>query len=294
MAHVLRARGKDVVIVNDHPVPENLAFIDPRQEIKTLDKYQAEEGSGTPDVLMILDTSAWAQLGRMADVVKSFAGTVVVVDHHVGEDKIDALMLKDTSSEATGRLVIEAAHALDVRVTPEIATPAFAAVATDTGWFRFSSVSGKTYYLAGELVDAGADPPGIYGQLYEKDTVGRVRLRGIILSRVEVELEGTLVHTYIKASDFTETGAVPSDTEDVINMTLAIDGTQVAVIFIEQASGKVKMSFRSRGQFDCNAMASSFDGGGHKAAAGALVDGPLDEVRQRVLEAVRAKMGAGA
>ena len=290
MAHVLRSCGKDVVIVNDHAVPENLQFIDPKNEIKTLDEYQAESASD-PEVIMILDTSAWVQLGRMAEYIQQFSGTVAVMDHHVGEDKINAHMLKDTSAEATGRLVAEAAHVLGVRLTPEIATPAFAAIATDTGWFRFSSVSERTYTLAGELIGAGADPADIYGQLYERDTVGRVRLRGLILSRTELEMDGRLVHTYVRLEDFEVSGANPTDTEDAINLTLAVAGTQVAVIFIHHPENeKIKISFRSRGLFDCNQMAGKFGGGGHKAASGAHVAGELDDVRQVVLDAVRAEM----
>ncbi len=289
MAAVLRAKGKEVVIVNDHPVPPNLEFIDREKQIITHDEYLAGAPE-PPDVVMILDTSAWVQLGKMADYIQTFSGIVAIVDHHVGEDKIDAILLKDTSAEATGRLVIEAAEALGVPLTTEIASPAFAALATDTGWFRFSSVSGATYRVAARMVDAGADPASIYGQLYERDTVGRVRLRGVILSRVALELDGTLVHTYVESADFERTGAVYSDTEDVVNMTLAIEGTQVAVIFVEQPSSQVKVSFRSRGLFNCSAMAARFSGGGHKAAAGAMVEGPLESARETVLAAVRDEM----
>lgn len=289
MAAVLRAKGKEVVIVNDHPVPPNLEFIDREKQIITHDEYLAGAPE-PPDVVMILDTSAWVQLGKMADYIQAFSGIVAIVDHHVGEDKIDAILLKDTSAEATGRLVIEAAEALGVPLTTEIASPAFAALATDTGWFRFSSVSGATYRVAARMVDAGADPASIYGQLYERDTVGRVRLRGVILSRVAVELDGTLVHTYVESADFERTGALYSDTEDVVNMTLAIEGTRVAVIFVEQSSGQVKVSFRSRGLFNCSAMAARFSGGGHKAAAGATVEGPLQSARESVLAAVRDEM----
>ncbi len=87
-------------------------------------------------------------------------------------------MFKNTSAEATGRLVVEAADALGVALTPEIAAPAYAALATDTGWFRFASTSADTYRLAGRLVDAGAKPDLLYKQLYEGDTLGRVRLIG--------------------------------------------------------------------------------------------------------------------
>ncbi len=138
-----------------------------------------------------------------------------------------------------------------------------------------------------DLVDAGADPSAIYGDLYERDTIGRVRLRGRILSRTESELDGQLVHTYVKKEDFHETGALPSDTEDAINLTLAIAGTKIAIIMIEQLKGGYKVSFRSRCHVDCNELARNFGGGGHRAAAGAFIEGEFLEVQRRVLEATR-------
>ena len=90
--------------------------------------------------------------------------------------------------------------------------------------------------------------------------------------------------------DFDELGALPSDTEDIINMTLQIGGTEVAVIFVELRGGGVKVSFRSRSQVDCSRLAEQFNGGGHKAAAGATLHEPLATAQPRVLDAVRASM----
>jgi phosphoesterase RecJ-like protein len=169
--------------------------------------------------------------------------------------------------------------------------PLFAAVATDTGWFRFSSTSAVTYRTAAKLIDAGASPANIYRELYEQDTLGRVRLRGAILGRVATEQSGRLAHTYVLKEDFQTTGALPSDTEDVINMALGIKGTEVAVILVEQPAGGFKISFRSRSAVDCSRLAEQFGGGGHKAAAGASLTGSLDQVQPVVLDAVRKAMG---
>src|SRR5690606_5958163 len=130
----------------------------------------------------------------------------------------------------------------------------------------------------------------LYGQLYEQDTLGRMRLRGVVLARINTELDGRLAHTYVTLDDFTTTGAVPTDTEDLINMALAIVGTEVAVIFVEQPENQFKISFRSRSALDCSEIARRFGGGGHKAAAGATVPGPLESAQQQVLDAVRAAM----
>jgi len=295
MAGVLRALGKEVIIVNGQATPPNLQFIDPARQLKALGiDVQAADLAGI-EVLMILDTSAWQQLGPMADVVKQTAALRMVLDHHVGEDDLRAELFKDTKAEATGRLVWDAARALGVRLTPEMATPLFAAVATDTGWFRFGSTTPNTFRCGAALIEDGARPAEIYNQLYEQDTLARLNLRGRILARAQAELGGRLVHTAVLKEDFEATGALPSDTEDAINLTLGVAGTQVAVILVEQASGGFKISFRSRTpQVDCNQLAQTFGGGGHKAAAGAFLNAPFAVAQLKVLNAARTALQASA
>jgi phosphoesterase RecJ-like protein len=290
MAGILEALGKTVRIVNGQATPPNIAFIDPQRRIGVIGQTVQPADLSDIEVLMILDTSAWAQLGPMSDFIRAFRGLKIVVDHHVSADDLAAEQFKDTSAEATGRLVVDAADALGVKLTPAMATPLYAAVATDTGWFRFSSTSPGTYRCAARLMEAGANPAGIYNSLYEQDTIGRMRLRGLILTRIEIELGGRLAHTHVLLGDFAATGSLPSDTEDVINYALAIGGTQFAVIFVEQKNGGFKISFRSRCAVDCSQLAEKWGGGGHKAAAGAFIQGSLAEVKPLVLDAVRAAM----
>lgn len=290
MAGILAALGKDVLPVNDFAIPPTLTFLDPQRQVKQLGKDVTAEQLADREVIVVLDTSAWIQLGKMADVIRRSKAIKVVLDHHVSGDDLGAELFKDTGAEATGRLVVEAADALGVRLTPGIAQPAFAALATDTGWFRFASTSAETLRLAGRLVDAGAQPDLLYKQLYEHDSLARLQLIGRTLARTRAELDGRLVHTWIERSDFQATGALGSDTEDIVNMTLTVSGSEVAVILVEQASGQFKLSLRSRSDVDCSRLAEGFQGGGHKAAAGATLDGPLQAAQTRVLEAVRAAM----
>ncbi len=291
MAEVIDALGKEVMIVNAQATPPNLQFIDPKRRLRTLgidvQPFELEKA----EVLMVLDTSAWAQLGTMAEVVRATRAHKLILDHHVGEDDMGAELFKNPQAEATGRLVLEAAHHLGVRVTPEMARPLFAAIATDTGWFRFGSTSGTTLRHAAELVEAGAVPSELYAELYEQDSLARLKLRGRILARTETELDGRLAHTAALKEDFEATGALVTDTEDVINLTLGVAGTQVAVILVEQPTGGFKLSFRSRSAaIDCNQLARQFGGGGHKAAAGAFINAPWPAARSMVLDAVRAAM----
>jgi phosphoesterase RecJ-like protein len=290
MAGILEALGKQVRIVNGQATPPNYQFIDPQRRIKAINVDVQPADLDDVEVLMVLDTSAWAQLGPMADVVKSTKAKKIVLDHHMSSDDLGAELFKDVQAEATGRLVLEAAHQLGVQLTREIATPLFAAIATDTGWFRFASTTGGTYRAAAELLEAGARPNEIFNALYEQDTLARLRLMGCILCSAKTELEGRLIYTVVQQKDFKATGALPSDTEDIVNMTLNVGGTQMAVIMVEQPNGGFKISFRSRSNVDCSKLAEQFGGGGHKAAAGAFVPGTLAEAQAQVLDAVRAAM----
>jgi phosphoesterase RecJ-like protein len=290
MAEVLESLGKEVLVCNAFSNPPNLQFLDAKKKTKKLGVDLTPDQLADREVLIILDTSAWAQLGGMVDIVRSTKAIKVIIDHHVSEDDLGAEAFKDVQAEATGRLVIEAADQLKVPLTPEIAQAAFVAVATDTGWFRFSSTTADTFSLIARLVQSGARPDEIYKNLYENDSLARLRLIGRTIARAETELDGRLIHTCISHDDFCATGALPSDSEDIINLTMLVGGTQVAVILVEQPKGGFKVSLRSRCQVDCAALAEKFGGGGHRKAAGLSVDGPLESAREKVLDAVRAVM----
>lgn len=292
MAGILESLGKQVRIVCGQPVPANLAFIDPDQRILCIGEDIQAADLADADLHMILDTSAWVQLGPMAEVIRNQPCKKIIFDHHEGQDDIDAELFKNTSAEAVGRMCVEAAEALEVPLTPAIARPLLAALATDTGWFRFPSVTPLTLNTAAKLVAAGASPAELYGQLYERETVGRVRLRGTVLARIETELDGKLAHTYILPGDYAATGAQPTDTEDLINLALGIEGTVFAVIFVGQPDGGYKLSFRSRCRTAANQVAAQFGGGGHKAAAGAFLHDDLETVQQQVLSYLREQLAA--
>jgi phosphoesterase RecJ-like protein len=290
MAHVLEALGKQTRIVNADDVPPHLTFLDPEHRIGQLGQDVQAKDLADCDALIVLDTSSWVQLGVMTDVLRTTSATKIVIDHHVSQDDLGAETFKDTEAEATGRLVVEAAEHLGVTLTAPMAHALFVAIATDTGWFRFNSTTGDTFRYTSRLVDAGAVPAEIYASLYEQDSLARLRLVGRVLARTEVELDGRLIHTSVSNHDFRETGALRSDTDNVINTTMTVAGTEVAVIFFEQSDGTLKASFRSRGELDVSRIAESFGGGGHRAAAGASIDEPFDAARAKVLDAVRACM----
>ncbi|NOY41833.1 MAG: bifunctional oligoribonuclease/PAP phosphatase NrnA [Planctomycetes bacterium] len=290
LAQILESLGKQVTISNGDAVPEHIGFINPNKRVRVLGESIKPAELWEIDALIVVDTSVWVQLGPMAEVVRMFPGTRVVIDHHIGQDDLGAEVFKDDTAEATGRLILDLAEALGVEITPEIAMPLFAAIATDTGWFRFSSVTEKTFQALAKLVAAGADPPGIFSALFERHSLARLYLRGRILSNVVPAIDGRLMSTHVTCQDFDETGAEKTDTEDVINLLHTVAGCEVAVLFVELEDQVTKVSLRSRTDFDVRAIAEQFGGGGHRAAAGVAFQGSLEDAQQAILDALSIAM----
>jgi phosphoesterase RecJ-like protein len=287
--YALRSLGKQVRIVNADPVPPHIAFIDPEDDADVLGR-DVEPAEIQPDVLIVLDTSAWGQLGTMADVVRNSNARKIVIDHHASADDLGAVEFKDTTAEATGRLVLAAIEALGVEVTPQIAFVLFTAIATDTGWFRFASVTAATLEATAKLVRAGAQPAVVFRKLYEQNSVARLLLQGRILENVQTDVGGRLIYSSATQRDLAETGAEPTDTEDVVNRLLGIVGVEVGLLFLELGPQETKVSLRSRTGFDVRRVAEQLGGGGHAAAAGVRYSGPLADAIEAVVDAVRKAM----
>jgi phosphoesterase RecJ-like protein len=277
---------RHVRIVNAQATPASLACLDPTRRIESLEQGVTAADLADREMLIVLDTSAVAQLGAMADVAAGMREKVLVIDHHVSEDDISDRWFKDTAAEATTRIVSEILMRLGVSYTSEIATPLFAGLATDTGWFRFPNATGETFRVASRLVDGGADPTKIYRELFEQETLARLHLVGRTLAGAMASHEGKVIVSTVTQEDFKATGAIRSDTEDLVNQTLTVKGTQLAAIAIEQSDGTIKASFRSRCGVDCSTLAGTFGGGGHKAAAGATLAGPFETALAAVQAAV--------
>ena len=288
LARILESLGKSAKIVNTSPTPANLLFLDPTGQVKQLGVGAKPEEILQAEVHIVVDTSSWAQLSDVGKVMRESSAKRVVIDHHVSADDLGAVEFKDTTSEAAGSLVFRLSEALGVTLNADAATALFAAIATDTGWFRFAAVSADTMRIAGKLIECGASPPAIYRVLYEQATVAKMHLVGRALERMTLDCDGELAYTTIEWKEFIECGAVPADTEDLVNECLKVAGTKGAFIAIEQQNHQVKVSFRSRTEaVNVAAVAEQFTGGGHKAAAGATLAGPFASGVTRALEAMK-------
>jgi phosphoesterase RecJ-like protein len=275
MRAILLAMGKKVTIVNASAPPSNLQFMNPPGVILKLNDTIIRANIPKCDAVIIVDTSAWQQLGSMADVIQHHPGKRVVIDHHVSSDQLNAIELKDIHASATGELICEAADALGVTFDDEVANWLYAAIATDTGWFRFPSTTSLTMKIAARLMELGASPHFVFNLVHEQSSLSRLRLGGRVTGRMQTEAEGRLVWIFADSKDMAETGAVPSDTEGLVNQCLTVAGSEAAFIAVELQTGQIKFSLRCRTPHNVAALAEQFSGGGHKLAAGATLAGPL-------------------
>jgi phosphoesterase RecJ-like protein len=280
--------GKSPRVAIASKLPPRYGFLDPDRSV--IEDFKGANFADR-DSVVVLDTGTWNQLDGFGDFLKSNPVPRAVVDHHPTQNDLGGLAFVDTSAESTGRLTHEIVRALGAAITPRMAGHLFMAVATDTGWFRHPNTSPATLRLAAELQEAGANPTEIYERLYDSAPLPRLKLAGVALGRLQVRAGGKVAYTEVLMSDYKETGAVPGDTEDLINFPRSVEGVEVALVFIEQLDGGTKVSFRSR-ELNVSKLAERFGGGGHRLASGARVNKPLPAARDEVLAAVEAALAA--
>jgi len=288
LAETLKAMGKEVGAVISSVYPPRYDFLDPAKQVERF--LPPGDAFRSYDVLIVLDTGTWNQLGDFGPFLRSAPGQKVVIDHHLSQDDLGALRLVDTNAEATGRLVYEAIQALGQPLTASVAQQLFAALATDTGWFRHPNTTPKTFALAEALTHAGASPTYLYDQIYDQNRLPRMHLMGMVLGRLKVVEDGLVAYTELRREDYQLTGAIPSDSEDMVNFTRGIIGVEVGLFFMEQPEGGVKVSFRSKDRVNVSQVAESFSGGGHRLASGAILHTTMEDAQRQVLAAISAAL----
>jgi|LakMenEpi03Aug12_release.lakeMendotaPanAssembly.Ray.scaffolds.fasta_scaffold51435_2 phosphoesterase RecJ-like protein len=289
LAHALLRMGKDIRCVNTSPLPPRYDFLDPDRRL--LHHYQ-EGGQSNfllkdAQALIILDLSSWSQLGRFGEWVRQFKGPKLVIDHHVSRDPdLAQNFLVDTSIEATGRLVFEAINHLKGKINSDIATGILTAIAMDTGWFRHPNTSAGTLRIIADLIEAGAPISDIFKKLFERNTLGRLRLVGETLASLKTDFNGRVAWATVTRDALEKVGALPSDTEDLVDHTVSILGVELGFLLMELPAGGIKLSLRSRGEIDCCELAGKFGGGGHRAASGATLPEPVEKALESVKQQI--------
>jgi len=282
MAYALRALGKDVRVVNRDPAPPPLMAFAGVPDIEI-----AEKVDGNFDAAIIMECGDLARTG----VEGLDRGFVINIDHHPGNTGYGQINWFDPAAAACGEMVFDLVVGLGVPLTAEIATHVYVAILTDTGSFHFSSISPRTFDICRGLLEAGVDPVGVARSVYDSGTMARLKLSGALLSGMRIDPTGRIALLYLDHEIARAAGGTYEDTDGLINEPLTVKEVQAVVFFKHVQGDEYRVSMRSKGAIDVNAVAKAFGGGGHKNAAGCTAVGRIDNLRQLFVEKVSGTTG---
>jgi len=275
LAGALRQWGKTADIINADEAPYNLDWMPGMEHVQQFDgALKQHEAIAEADLIVVLDTNDEERLGRLGSTLRKADAPVLLVDHHTEPEQwFDYMLVRDTAS-ATGELVYELINGIDPTViNEEVATALYTAIMTDTGSFRYSSVTPHLHRIIADVLDRGGiDPAPIHEQIYDRRSMAGLRLLGRMLSRIRIKFNGQLAYSVVTQRMVDDTGASWDDKKGFVNYVLSIDGVKAAVLFSEVSDG-AKISFRSEADTHVDEWARSFGGGGHRNASGAYVKG---------------------
>lgn len=286
LARVLRARGQRAVVASSDGVPEIYRFLPGAEHVVTA--LPADEAF---DVAVFMECSTPDRAGVLAARAVGVP-LWVNIDHHVSNGGYGDLVLYEPEAAAVGELVMPIVRAVG-RIDGETATCLLTALLTDTGSFRYASVTPRTLRIAADLVEAGASPVHVFTQVYENRPAAALRLLGMALGRLEISADGRIAWTAVTQEMLRASGASMEESEGIVGALRAIGGVQVALLFKEEPDG-VKVSMRGAAGVRTNVIAEGFGGGGHSAAAGFTASAPLPDVMRRTIEAVQRELAAVA
>ncbi|MDR0533606.1 MAG: bifunctional oligoribonuclease/PAP phosphatase NrnA [Verrucomicrobiales bacterium] len=260
----LIAQGKQVRIFNRDGL-NNLYHFLPRAEL--IEK--TPEQLPPADLIVALDTSTEDRLG-LADSLKPAVGVPIDwnVDHHVSNTLYGKNQFIDPSQPATASIITDLIAEARWPLTAEIAASLYVGIMTDTGSFRYRGTSPRTFDQASLLVSKGADPAELAKHCYQSISLPRFKLMQHALAGLQFEFDGALAHTTLTVKDFTELGALPEDTEGIVEAGLTVSGTELSAFFELKPNDGLKVSLRSKGRINVSELAQEFGGGGHPGAAG--------------------------
>lgn len=283
LAAYLKQRKKEVKILNSNRTPFNLRFLDPADEIEMFDVARHVEYVTSADVLFILDISDWKRLRELGELVRPMGITKVCIDHHLCDKPFSDLDAIHSDASSTGEVMFDLLKGLGAKMNMRICEAIYTAILTDTGSFRFTNTSAKVHQIAAELHENKVDAHRIYQEIYENESVARIRLLSRVLGSMGTYYEGQLATLFVSQKMLAETDSTLKDIEGFSDIPRTISGVEVAILFVEQPGGAVKISFRSKGKISINALARQYDGGGHAFASGATIKGRLDTVKNNVV-----------
>lgn len=234
--------------------------------------------------LIVLDCSSLSRVGRIADQLPSLP--LAFIDHHAAGEAAGDVRYIDPSAPSVTRLVQALIEAFGAVPNREEAELLLFGLCTDTGFFRHLDTAGSDALLsAARLVEQGASPKRIFSMIYGGKSLFTRKLMGEILSRTEPYFDGRLLVSYVTEEDHRRYGIASRDSDMLYQLLMTVAGVEAAVVIRQESENNCTVGFRSRDTVDVGSVASQFGGGGHRLAAGLSMEGRIEEVRERILEA---------
>ena len=297
LVSALRAMGKDAVGLL---VPPILPGLSPMVSVPGVQVVDDVAQIPAAQHYVIVDTGAWSQVGPLRELIEEHLDHTTIFDHHLAGDIPAARRYIDSKSAAAAEIIADLVEmlvdvpALDKEVGKIINEALFTGISSDTGWFRFSNVTPRTHTLAARLIDRGVDHANLFGRLEQSERPEKLALLIRAVGSLQLLADGKAAIMTLRVADFDETGALPEETERLIDIPQAVSSIQAIALITEVHHGEgiqTRISFRSKplaNAVNVSQLAEQFGGGGHARAAGAKLDAPVDEVVQRVVEALTA------
>jgi phosphoesterase RecJ-like protein len=271
----LQAAGKEVQMVLADGVPANFRHLSGSEQVRS----QVE---GSFDLIAVLDCS---DLKRVGSALNGFSMPDLNVDHHPTNLNFARINLVEEQAVATAEMLAHYLPRFGFPITQPVASALLFGLVTDTLGFRTHNMTPNALRVSADLMEAGGDLPTLYYKGLLRRTYEAGKYWGAGLSTLQ--REGRMVWTVLTIADRRAVGYPGRDDADLINVLSSLEEVDVVIVFIEQPGNRIKVSWRSQPGFDVSEVALRFGGGGHKAAAGADIEGNIAEVQAEVLEYTR-------
>jgi len=262
LALCLQAAGKDVEVVNADGLSPLFEFL-PGARNLTVPPPEPPQ----PDRLIIaVDCADQKRLGAAFDQWRRVPD--VNIDHHVSNPGYSKVNLIDAESPATAQVIYEIISALQWPLTADVAANLYVGIMTDTGNFRYRQTTAHTFEVAARLVEAGADPTDLAEACYQSFRAERLLLIGEVFKAIHFASRNRVAWFRLTPEMFALSGAIPDETEGLIEYLQAVKTVEVAFLLEVLPDGLTRASMRSRGTVDVQRICQEFGGGGHRLAAG--------------------------
>lgn len=280
LSMALESIGKTLTVYDRDPVPYFYRFLPGHERfVNSISNLKSQISN-----LILLDCNTPERSG-LNDFVKDNRPYTAIIDHHETEREFGDLKWVVPSASATGQMIFYLIKAMGLAISRDMATNLYAAIAIDTGTFRYSNTDASTLLEASELVRAGADPAFISTSLYDMWSRGRFEL--LILALNTMEIRDGIAITSVTRDMFQRTGTDAADTENFANFPRMMADIKISALFREIEDGW-KVSLRSKMGINVARIAEVFGGGGHRNAAGYIIKADLKEAKESLLrEALR-------